>query len=86
MNERNVPCFVLDITGKTGITLEKGAGSFSGNPKWKCDDITCPIRTRSIPGEVGAAYHPLSVRLRTANGIHGVVSCEGGGKAGDIEY
>lgn len=86
MDERKVPCLVRDITGKIGITLEKGAGSYFGNPKWQCDDITCPIRTRSIPGEVGAACHPLSVRLRTVNGIHGVFDCEGGGKAGDIEY
>lgn len=85
MNERNVSCFVLDITGKTGITLDRGVNSSFGHPKWKCEKIDCPIRTEFLPGEIGAAYRPLGVKLGSINKIHGVVNCEGGGRAKDIE-
>ena len=81
MNERKIPCLVLDITGKTEITLDRGINSSQGHPKWKCEKIDCPIRAKFLPGEIGAAYRPLSVRLRTINKIHGVIDCEGGGKA-----
>ena len=86
MNERKIPCLVLDITGETEIILDKGIGSFRGHPKWKCNKIDCPIRTKLLPGEIGAAYRPLGVRLRTINKIHGVSDCEGGGKAINQTY
>lgn len=82
MNERIIPCLILDITGQTEITLDRGWSSSPGHPKWKCNKIDCPIRTRRLPGEIGAAYRPLGVLLRSINKIHGVVNCDGGGKAG----
>lgn len=81
MNERKVPCLVVDITGKTGVVLERGWNSSPGHHKWKCNKTDCPIRTRFLSGNNGDAYLPLSVRLRTINKIHGVVNCEGGGIA-----
>jgi len=81
MNERKIPCLVLDITGRTEITLDKGLDSFLGHPKWKCNKIDCPIRTKSLPGEIGAAYRPMGIKLNSIDKIHGVVNCEGGGKA-----
>ena len=74
-----VPCLVRDPEGKTKVALEDGPGAFFQHPDWRCTDLTCLIRGKARPG--GSAYDKLKVELKTVGSLHGVASCEGGGRA-----
>ena len=74
-------CLVVDPSGNTYTTLTNGFKSFLGKPDYKCEKIDCPIRTKCRPGEIGAAYRPLGIKLGKIDDLYGVVLCEGGGSA-----
>lgn len=79
MRTKQVSCLVLDSSSETGITLKRGENSSFQSPDWRCDILSCPIRGREKPGEIGLAYKKLHVRLGSYKGKHGVIKCEGGG-------
>ena len=81
---RIITCLVADPTGKTETELVKGAGSSWGDPSWQCEKWDCLARGNCLSALESAGltvYHPLKVELRTLDEIHGVVLCQGGGRA-----
>lgn len=74
MKTKTLPCLVRDPSGRTEVILNREGGSF-GYPIWVCGDMPCPKRHGGPP------LGDLHVRFGTPDQIHGIIWCEGFGKA-----